>query len=289
MKASFIFGSALSLTACGGGGGGGTVTNNAAGVAAIYPSNFGGGNRTEYDELENGIVVYVGGQDGSVSEFRVTIDRMGTANDPSDDILLVERDGGPVRTFQPFRVDQDNGSDLAITWQASNGDLFSLATENVFSVTPSDTDPTVLIASFTFGAGSANDVLGFGGGGLETVVGTLPSSATYSGEYALFSATSSLEIIGGATMNVNFANGQITGSHEGFMDTGSVEGVVNGAVSNTRVAGTMSVTGDAVGTLNFGGAVVGPEGARIALAIGGVVDDGSGDEALGGRGLLFQE
>ncbi|MEM8803129.1 MAG: hypothetical protein AAGF55_11395 [Pseudomonadota bacterium] len=90
---------ALGLAACGSSGDGTPMTIGASPVSAIYPSTIRDGLKTEYTALQDGLVVYMGARDGTVSEYRVTLDQMGTPADASDDVLFVEKDGGPRRTF----------------------------------------------------------------------------------------------------------------------------------------------------------------------------------------------
>ncbi|MEO0945267.1 MAG: hypothetical protein AAFY06_10560, partial [Pseudomonadota bacterium] len=246
------------------------------------------GVKTEYTALQDGLVVYMGARDGTVSEYRVTLDQMGTPADASDDVLFVEKDGGPRRTFTVDEVLFDDGSgDIAVFYEAANGDEFYLGTDISDSFAP-DLDSDGLETSFTFNAsGPGPTIRAFGGGGLETAVGDLPDRAVYRGEYALFAAEGGFEILGGSAIEVDFATSRVTGTHSGDLDSGRVTGAFDGSVSGARVGGTMSVTGDATGTLEFGGMVIGEGGDRMVLGIGGTVNEGGTDHAIGGNSNLF--
>ncbi|MEO0945265.1 MAG: hypothetical protein AAFY06_10550 [Pseudomonadota bacterium] len=281
------------LAACGSGGGGGssveTLTVGAGALTPVYPANTLTGTKTERAELENGLVVYLGHEDGTVAEYRLRIDRMGTPSDATDDVLFVERNGGAAVTYEPIVVSGEDGTVFSLSGTAENGDFIRLSVDEIFATT--DSHPYVLTARTETSSGGLN-LIGRGAGGLETAVSDLPDSADYVGEYTLTSAESSFEIIGGLTMRVDFANGQVSGTHDGLFDgpfdTGRIEGDVEGAVSGSRLAGTMTVTGDTTGALDFAGMVFGPDGERIGLGIAGTAETGGGVEPIGGSALMHQ-
>lgn len=288
IKATPFLCAAALLSACGSSSGTDSIESN-TGLSQIYPSNFRDGSNVEYTALESGLVVYMGGRDGTVSEFFVRLDRMGTPSVTTDDALFVQRNGGPMVRYNVTDVLWDDGaSDLAFSAEAANGDQFSVSTNATDSFFP-DADRAGLSTSYADNVGGPGATIrGFGGGGLETAVQDLPIEAEYRGEYALFSAVSDIEIIGGSTFLVDFADGRVSGSHNGDMDIGGVTGTFEGNVVGARMGGTMSVTGDATGTLEFAGMAIGEGADRVVLGIGGTVIHDGTEKALGGRSILYR-
>lgn len=277
----------LLLAACGSGSGVVSINSN-TGFSQIYPSNYLEGTALSYGEIENGLVVYMGGQDGTVSEFHVQLDRMGTPDDATDDALFVQRNGGPTVRYDVTDVTWDDGTkNLIVGAEAANGDEFSLSTYILDSFIPVS-EHTGISASYADNNTTPGDTIrSVGGGGLETARNDLPSEATYRGEYALFSAASDIEILGGSTLVVEFANGRVSGTHRGDMDVGGVTGTYDGRVNGTRMGGTMSMTGDATGNLEFAGIAIGEGASRVVLGIGGTVVHEGTEKALGGQSILF--
>ncbi|MEM9263867.1 MAG: hypothetical protein AAGA22_09835, partial [Pseudomonadota bacterium] len=268
-------------------------------LSPIYAPNFRTGSNNEYDELEEGIVYYVGTIFGTVAEVRVRIERQGT-DDLSDDRLFVEVNGQPPFEFRPINNTSDvpgfrlagpwvavNGSEDEVDVAVDQGDLFSRITIRV-------NVPDVAL-------GPINE----GFGGLETQINDLPSSATYAGQFAADTfevietspgefTVNSVDAVNTSTNNtvVNFANGTITGTHSGISflgEGGSVSGDVVGLVEGTRVGGVLTVDGAASGFLEFGGLTTGAGGSNIRGGVGGVVDGGNGDETVGGSFALSKQ
>lgn len=282
------------LAGCGSSGG----SSSSSAFGGIYEPNVRDGSNNEYNELENGIVYFIGNLDGTVSEVRVTIDRAGTT-DASDDTLFVEIDGADARAFNPISGETTDvaGTSLSGAWVAADG------SQDEFSVSVNQSD---LFSSAFLRINNAPTALGgfnAGFGGLETA--DLPDSATYSGEFQVdttnttssggASTTTNVNALDTSTTNtvVDFANGTITGEHNGtsFIGAnGAVSGDIDGTVSGTRVVGTLSVEGAATGTLDFGGLATGSEAANIRGGVGGTLDFGgsTGSEAVGGAFCLAQ-
>lgn len=284
-------------------GGGSSDSVSSAAFGGIYEPNFRGSG-TEIQEIENGIVYFIGNVDGSVSEVRVTLDRDGTTNNPGQNVLLVEIDGGPVREFLEIPNETVvSATSLEGAWVAADGsqdefnagvgggDLFSTAFIRINSA------PTAL-GGFSRGFG-----------GLETEVSDLPDNATYTGEFQVDTevtvnngtaqnpqfSTSNVDALNTNTTDtvVDFANGTVTGTHNGTSTLGTggaVSGDISGSVSNTRVTGTLSVTGAAAGTLDFGGLATGDQAANIRGGVAGTLDFGgnAGSTATGGSFCLTQ-
>ena len=283
--------------------GGGSSNVSSAAFGGIYDPNFRDGANNEYDELEEGIVYFIGNLDGSVSEVRVRVDRNGTDGDVSDDTLFVEINGGAAREFVPILSgpDQttDTGTVLSGPWVASDGsqDEFSVAVDqgDLFSAA----SIRINNAPVALGGSSA------GFGGLETEIADLPTSATYSGEFQVDDevttssggsfTTSNVDALDTSTTDtvVDFANGTIVGTHNGTSSigtTGAVSGDITGSVSGTRVTGSLSVTGAASGTLNYGGLATGSQAENIRGGVAGTLDFGgaTGSQAVGGAFCLGQ-
>lgn len=294
----------IALAGCGSGGSG-SVSSNA--VSAIFPSNFRDAGETEYEALEEGLVYYIGDTAGNVNEFLVRIDRNGTPNNPNDDELIVRRNGGAPITYTPLSV-TDNGSELSTIWVFAENTFDELQFQVIVDSdsNPSDSQGIFRVNFPMESIGPQN----FGRGGLETRVANLPNSATYSGNFLTDAlefvpetdpnaAPGQLRAIGVQAIDtftndttVNFASGNITGTHNGTSFLGasnqSVSGDINGTVEGSRVGGTLTVNGGATGTLQFGGLFTGATGNNLVGGVAGTVSQDGESHDVGGDFRLGQ-
>ena len=305
----------LALAGCGSGSGSnnsvgpvGTPSSAQGAVNSFYGSNFIDPGETEYVALEEGLVYYLGTTDGQVNEFHVRIDRNGTHDDPTDDELIVSRNGGAAVIFTPLE-DQtiDNGTRLNTVWVAAEDTAEELQFfVGVNSNTIQQGSAVFFRENFaTHSIGPKN----FGRGGLETQVANLPNRATYFGNFSTSTlvfepdpqagnpdqlrATSTVAIETSTSDTVvDFATGTITGSHAGtsYLGTtpGAVAGDISGNVEGSRVGGSLSVTGVASGDLEFGGLFTGSSGRYLVGGVAGTVQQDGENHDVGGLFSLSQ-
>ncbi|MEO1025142.1 MAG: hypothetical protein AAFX07_06255, partial [Pseudomonadota bacterium] len=271
-------------------------------VSRFYQSNFIDPGETEYDALEEGLVYYLGTTDGQINEFLIRIDRKDTPGDPSDDELFVSRNGGETLVYTPLEGQiQDDGFSLNTIW-VSNEDASD--ERQLYIRVTSSTLPGNSVVFFreNFPAHSIGPK-NFGRGGLETQVAKLPNRATYFGNFTTNSlvfepdpqvgnpnqllATSTVAIETSTSDTViDFNTGTIDGTHAGNSFLGAapaaISGDISGNVDGSRVAGSLSITEAATGTLEFGGVFTGNSGRYLVGGVAGTVQQGGSTHDVGG-------
>ena len=264
----------------GGGGGGGANDTFSNGVSNVYDPAVRGATNTEYDELENGIVYYVGNVDGTVSELLVRVNA-------ARDTLFVQIDGGPEVEYavDPTQNSDDGSTAQSAVFIAANGDQVNVTVDGgrLFSTLfTRENSPLVL--------GQENR----GFGGLETDVANLTGTATYSGNFTADAVDGTADVIDTATSDlaVDFAAGTLSGTHAGTSALGAggaISGGITGEVIGSRAAGTLDVSGAATGDLNFGGVFTGDEGESLRGGVAGTLNDGTTDHTVGGDFVLSKD
>ncbi|MGI9389896.1 MAG: hypothetical protein ACR2O1_07555 [Boseongicola sp.] len=232
--------------------------------------------------LGNGLTGFVGNSDGTVSEVRVRFDN-------EDEVVYVSIGGGAEIVYDDFGKGdfEDDEGWIEIANAAAQYAYFEF---NGYEPSQIELDDE--------GTGAESD----GYFGAETAHIALPTeTATYHGYWDAegHTGTSGIEAGGHMGLAVGFGSGNITGYAEGGFnawnddteteDGGSFVGGITGSVVGSRIAGTMSVDGDASGDIDLMGAIYGEEGEFAAGGIGGSLTSEAGELNLGGDFFLYNE
>ncbi len=258
------------LAACGGS----TTTTK---LGSFYAPVYTDGETTVYQALvADGLTGFAGGSDGSVHEIRVRFDE-------ATEIVYVAVDGNPEIVYDT--VDDFDENFVAVSNAAGQWAYAEYY----------DGEPVYV--EFGDNAFDYNE----GAIGLETAALALPTeTATYFGNWNGYGETATTEIFAGGNiaMDIGFGSGEITGTTFGgfnasnsateTMSDGSLEGTISGTVTGSRIAGTMSLTGDATGEMDLMGAIYGEVGEYAGGGVAGSLTSDAGTQSLGGGFFLQQ-
>ena len=225
----------------------------------------------------DGLTGFVGNSDGTVSEVQVRFD-------DDEELVYVSIGGGEEVVYDDVYDDED--------WLEVANDAAQYAYIELYGYGANE------IELYDEETGAESD----GYFGIETASDALPTeTATYHGYWDAYGETDSTEIGAGSHMSlaVGFASGNITGYTEGGFDAwnddtetyaeGSFFGGISGSVEGSRIAGTMSVDGDASGEFDLMGAIYGEDAEVAAGGVGGSLSTDAGEMDLGGSFWLYQE
>lgn len=271
---SLLLVAALAVAGCASSNG-----TSGSGVNA-YDAKFYDGAGGNYTELltEDGIVVFKGNDDGTVTAERIRFDA-------ATNTLYVAKNGGAEEAYTYHSLGINGSGDYGTQF---DGIYQNEAGERVYA---SVFDGLNIVYSTTVAADDERIAVGFGG--VQTPLADLPESASYAGYYNM-DAAGSASSKGAIALNVDFANGDVDGSltNGTFYDgttSHSYAGDITGTVSNGRVGGAATVTGEATGALDFAGAAMAPDGQYIWGGIAGTLNANDTDTTLGGNLNLFQQ
>jgi hypothetical protein len=242
-----------------------------------YAPVYADGVTSIYESLTTtGLTGFAGNPDGTVSEIRVRVDlEAGLAYISIDGAEEIEYD------------DVQNQYNALI--------FYNQAAQHAY-VSYYGYEPNYI----SFGGGEI-DADSSGYFGQETASAALPTeTAIYSGYWDAEGATASTNIYANGNMGlaVGFATGNVTGYSNGSFnasnnetetyDGGSFIGTITGTVTGSRIAGTMTVDGDATGEMDLMGAIYGDDAGYAAGGIGGSLTSEAGTQSLGGNFYLYR-